>query len=230
MKKSLDLLARDIFSALESENSEKDLELAAKLPEIAKLILPEELEEFGKLKPCDLIRTELRRIRETYDMVLPLVTLTENITEDMAKSRSGFLPLSPYFDHFMKNLEELRKGAVKFAAQSTHPVVYTFLTKACSLIVTLGNAISSTSFAEAFAEDREKLSELISNRQENEIQIGDLRAMLEKKDAEVQRFRDQLMHYVRANGVKIEEEWERLAAIHEEEIKSVVAQCLSEDV
>lgn len=223
MKRDLPILAKDIFSGLDPPVLVRDGEISEKIPELVSLIPPQDMQQFRalELKPLDCVEAELNKISTTFGLVEPLLTLIDGLAEDISANGS-FAPLSPNFRRYLDQIENIRRASVRLSPQEVHPCVYPFINKAVSLITLLSATVSSMSIAESYANDQQNLTDLILNRQENDMKIRDLTAQIAEQSKEYQQLQTRFRAFVEASRKMAEVRHERMREIHQKEIAVIV--------
>jgi hypothetical protein len=219
MKLEVETLARELFSQLENQMS-----LKGDLTSLKCLIHPldQEQYEFRGMSPFDCIKAELQRIAGAQAAVAPFVALLDSLITDLSKSRNAFLPLSPYFSHFIGVLDDIKQIAKKLTPQDSHPLVFDLITKSTVIIIACGAGLSSVSFTQSFTEAEEKLSDLISTRLELSDKIRQLETTLAIKDHDLAELRTRFAAFATGNKAQSEDQRKRLADFHAQEVTAII--------
>ena len=223
MRRDLAVLAKDIFGCLDPPVAQSEMEISEKIPDLIALIPPEDMQQFQAmhLKPFECVQAELQKMSNTFQLLEPLLTLTNSLSEEISTNGS-FVPLSPSFNRYLDHIENMRRAAVRLSPQEVHPVVYPFVNKAVMLINLCATTMSSMSFAESYANDQERLAELITNRQENDIKIKDLTNQITEHVKEIQTIKTRFHAFVEASRKLADERIAKLRELHQQEITAIM--------
>jgi hypothetical protein len=217
MKRDLESLAADLFSSLDGRLSTS----GADIQELMSLIPPSDRDSVDR-SAFDCIKSQLQKTWTTRDLAEPFLALADSLLEDISPTRGGFVPMSPYFDHFINTLDAMKKFVTRLAKEPVHAFVSDIITKCVAIFSSCAFSLSSVSFAEAYSKDRERLADLISTRTELLARIDAMQLQIVQSDRLVSDLRAQFAAFVRASRAEQEGHRKQLAEFHEREMRTVV--------
>ena len=221
----LDAISQDIFQNLEIlVNRARENAGSTAIEAAVALIHAEDMKQFDSmnLKPIECIKAELQKVSRTSELLAPIFTLTSAIADDLDNDGPFLVPLTPEFDRQMDQIENLKLAAARLPVQQVHPGFGEFVTHAVELIAALATTISSVTFAEKFSQDQQKLTELLSNRQESETTIKKLTHQIADQVQEIQRIKTKFAAFVEACRTIVQSRSSQLTEIHKTEIEAIL--------
>jgi hypothetical protein len=220
MKRDIESLARELFSEIETMIASSKTDLSP----LTSLIHPVSGEEYEsqRLSPFESLKTELQRFAAGQASVEPFIAIIDSLVEDLSKSRTAFVPLSPYFTHFIARIEDMRRVVRKLSPRETHPLLFDLITKTAMVITACSVNLSAVSFMETFIQGEEQLADAISARIEMSEKVHELEAALAVRNQDLVDVKTQFSAFVTANKAQNEEYRKRVAEFHEKEISTIV--------
>lgn len=224
MKEEIGKVASGIFTSIEELLSKNERDIKEKLIRMVNLIPHDDQKQFSmmKLKPVEMVSAELEKMKKSEESVTQIVQTIDELSKDLQKERIGFVPVSPFFRHYLEHIENLRRSSIRLSPQETHPAVYLFATKMISLVDSFSNALSALSITENIAEKNKELMEKLANQKEFDDKINDLNNVIKQKKDEIEKLRNQLRSFVDANRKRWDKQIELINDIHEKEIKQII--------
>ena len=226
----VDVLARDIFTGLENLFTKADQNsVVDAIPEIVALIHEDDMKQFDlmNLRPIDCVKAELQKVKHTPQVLEPVLKITRALSEDLEKQNQIVLS-SPEFDRCMEQIENLRTAANHLPAHQVHPTFYPFVEQAVTVLSSLATKIGSVVFAEKLSEDKEKVAEVIANKQEMESTIKKLTHQISDQVQEIQRIKARFGAFIEASRTIVQDRSAQLTEIHNTEIAAII-DCYMDD-
>lgn len=224
MKADIGKVASGIFQSIEDLMSRNERDIKAKLAEMVNLIPHDDQKQFNlmKLKPIEMVRAELEKMRKSSESVTSIIQILDEISRDLQKERIGFVPVSPFFKHYLGEIENLRRVSIRLSPQETHPAVYSVATKMISLVDSFSNALSALSISENISERHKELMDKLVNKKDFDDQIESLKNTISQKNDEIEKLKTQLNSFVQANKKKWDDQVKLITKIHQQEINQII--------